>query len=374
MTGFSGEQYALPERGGAARAGEPAPPDRGAGRRQRHRSAQPGRCRRPRAHGAHGPDPAGRVRRRAGRGHEAGRGAAGLTGRLPLSRRGPNRAGRRSGRRGRRPRPAGAGCQSRFRGVFAVRVDGAHEADVAAVGVLDDRVAGAPERVVGRLATLVPGRQQLGVPSVDRVTRRQREPEDGPRAAVPGPDAGVPDCGHLGVVELDADPGEAHPDVVGTGAGRPFLRLVGDGQAEVAVEGERGLQIAGDQVDLIELRRRVRHRASPRGGARPTRRRGSGERPGDLFELVGLDDVARMEVLEVGEADAALEAGLDLAGVVLEPLQRGDRSRSRSRRPRGGAGPGAAGDRAVWTKQPATVPTRGILKTSRTTARPVRPP
>src|SRR5437016_4860943 len=48
---------------------------------------------------------------------------------------------------------------------------------------------------------------------------------------------------------------------------------------------------------------------------------------GYLALLVRLDDVARLEVLEVGEPDAALEAGLDLARVVLEPLQRGDRAR-----------------------------------------------
>src|SRR3984893_7861396 len=47
---------------------------------------------------------------------------------------------------------------------------------------------------------------------------------------------------------------------------------------------------------------------------------------GDFPELVGLDDVAGLEVLEVAEADAAFEALLDLAGVVLEPLERGDRA------------------------------------------------
>ena len=46
--------------------------------------------------------------------------------------------------------------------------------------------------------------------------------------------------------------------------------------------------------------------------------RGSGA--GDLALLEGLDDVARLEVLEVGEADAALEARADLADVVLEAL------------------------------------------------------
>src|SRR5690349_16712593 len=44
----------------------------------------------------------------------------------------------------------------------------------------------------------------------------------------------------------------------------------------------------------------------------------------DLALLERLDDVALVQVLEVGEADAALEARLDLAHVVLEPAQRAD--------------------------------------------------
>ena len=43
----------------------------------------------------------------------------------------------------------------------------------------------------------------------------------------------------------------------------------------------------------------------------------------------GLDDVARLEVLVVLEPDTALEAGLDLADVLLEPAQRRDRRPSR---------------------------------------------
>src|SRR3546814_20301743 len=40
--------------------------------------------------------------------------------------------------------------------------------------------------------------------------------------------------------------------------------------------------------------------------------------------LERLDDVALLQVLEVAEADAALEAGVDLAHVVLEATQRVD--------------------------------------------------
>src|SRR5262245_40840284 len=47
-------------------------------------------------------------------------------------------------------------------------------------------------------------------------------------------------------------------------------------------------------------------------------------RTSDFLLFVRLDHVARLQVLEVGEPDAALEARLDLADVVLEPLQRGD--------------------------------------------------
>src|SRR5947207_10924869 len=49
---------------------------------------------------------------------------------------------------------------------------------------------------------------------------------------------------------------------------------------------------------------------------------GSGLRK--LPEVVRLDDVALLEVLEVGQADAALVARLHLADVVLEALERSD--------------------------------------------------
>ena len=45
---------------------------------------------------------------------------------------------------------------------------------------------------------------------------------------------------------------------------------------------------------------------------------------GDLALFEGLDDVARLQVLEVLEPDAALEALPHLAHVVLEPTQRRD--------------------------------------------------
>src|SRR5207302_9115170 len=42
---------------------------------------------------------------------------------------------------------------------------------------------------------------------------------------------------------------------------------------------------------------------------------------GDFPELVGLDDVALIEILEVADADAAFQALLHIAGVILEPLE-----------------------------------------------------
>src|SRR4051794_14136350 len=71
----------------------------------------------------------------------------------------------------------------------------------------------------------------------------------------------------------------------------------------------------------------------------------SGARDLALFE--GLDDVAILEVLEVGEADAALEALVDLTDVVLEPPQRGDGTLPDDRALAEEPDLGATGDRAV---------------------------
>src|SRR6187397_2970286 len=46
--------------------------------------------------------------------------------------------------------------------------------------------------------------------------------------------------------------------------------------------------------------------------------------PSDLALFEGLDQVALLEVLEVGQADAALEALTDLPSIFLEPLERVD--------------------------------------------------
>ena len=51
--------------------------------------------------------------------------------------------------------------------------------------------------------------------------------------------------------------------------------------------------------------------------------------PRNLLVFEGLDDVARLQVLEVVEPDTALEARLDLPYVVLEPAERADLGRQR---------------------------------------------
>ena len=75
------------------------------------------------------------------------------------------------------------------------------------------------------------------------------------------------------------------------------------------------------QVDLAAARR-TRVTLTPRSAA-------SGELALDLPRLVDLEDVALLDVLEVREHDAALEARRDLAHVVVEAAQRVDRRRRR---------------------------------------------
>src|SRR3989454_9193849 len=60
------------------------------------------------------------------------------------------------------------------------------------------------------------------------------------------------------------------------------------------------------------------HRSRPLGAAPRL------ERARDLLDAIRLDQVSHFDVVEVLDADAALEALADLAGVVLEPLQRRD--------------------------------------------------
>src|ERR1700677_1291458 len=69
--------------------------------------------------------------------------------------------------------------------------------------------------------------------------------------------------------------------------------------------------------------------------------------PGDLALVVGLNDVAVLEVLEVREPDTALEARRHLADVVLEAAQRVDGTLPDDRSLAQETHLGAAGDLAV---------------------------
>src|SRR3954452_669349 len=73
----------------------------------------------------------------------------------------------------------------------------------------------------------------------------------------------------------------------------------------------------------------------------------AGSGPRDLALFVRLDDVTGLEVLEVGQPDAALEALVDLTSVVLEPLERLDRALPDDDALAQEADLGATGDRAA---------------------------
>src|ERR1051325_1052877 len=77
-----------------------------------------------------------------------------------------------------------------------------------------------------------------------------------------------------------------------------------------------------------------------------------GQRRADRLQLVCLDDVALLEVVEVLQAHAALEALVDFLHVVLETAQRGDaagedRLRVAEQTYERGAGDLAVGDRGT---------------------------
>src|SRR4051812_5874266 len=71
------------------------------------------------------------------------------------------------------------------------------------------------------------------------------------------------------------------------------------------------------------------------------------QRAVDLARLVDLQNVALLEVLEVAKDDAALEAGRDLAHVLVEAPQRGDLAVVDDRAVAHEPGAGAARDLAV---------------------------
>ena len=81
-------------------------------------------------------------------------------------------------------------------------LDWAHQPDVVAVGIGDDRIPGTPEGVKRRLAARVASRGQLGIPLVDRIPGGQRESDDDVHACGISAPGGVPQPCRLGGVEL----------------------------------------------------------------------------------------------------------------------------------------------------------------------------
>src|SRR5680860_1321172 len=90
-----------------------------------------------------------------------------------------------------------------------------------------------------------------------------------------------------------------------------------------------------------------------------------------LALLVDLELVARLDVLELVQADAALVAVRHLGDVVLEAAQRGDDVLGHDHTVADDPHRCVAPDAAVGDDRANTKPARGTLKTSRTCARPV---
>jgi hypothetical protein len=91
---------------------------------------------------------------------------------------------------------------------------------------------------------------------------------------------------------------------------------------------------------------------------------------GNVLESVGFDDVAFLEVLELGDLDAAFVALGDFANVVLETAQALDLAVEDDRRVADDARLRVARDLARADVAATIVPTRLTLKTCRTSARP----
>src|SRR5438270_677019 len=79
----------------------------------------------------------------------------------------------------------------------------------------------------------------------------------------------------------------------------------------------------------------------------PSPARRSGELSLDLARRVDLEHVAFLDVLEVVEHDPALEPGADLADVVVEPAEAGDRRVGHDRPVPDQPDPGTPGDLAL---------------------------
>ena len=115
----------------------------------------------------------------------------------------------------------------------------------------------------------------------------------------------------------------------------------------------------------------VDHQHGDEAAAADIRTPRSGELALDLARRVGLEHVAFLDVGEVAQHDPAVEAGGDLADVVVEAPQAGDLAVVDRRCRRGPGGP--CEPRVILpsvTCEPAIVPTREARKIWRTSAEP----
>ena len=139
-------------------------------------------------------------------------------------------------------------------------------------------------------------------------------------------------AGHAGEAELGALPRVLVADLgrrhAGSGGGRPSR-----------------IGVTTDRFSFSEWRRRAMRSIDRRARATWTTTASTPLGAGDLPLLEGLDDVAGLEVLEVGEADAALEALATSRASSLKRLQRRDRALPDDRALAEEADLGAAGDR-----------------------------
>ena len=127
---------------------------------------------------------------------------------------------------------------------------------------------------------------------------------------------------------------------------------------------------AGEHVGK-DLADRLIDTAHALGGHRGPAADGSGELALDLARLVGLEHVAVLDVLEVVQHDAALEAGRDLAHVLVEAAQARDRRLVDDRASRTTRTFAPRVTFPSVTKQPAIVPMREARNVWRTSACPI---
>ena len=128
-------------------------------------------------------------------------------------------------------------------------------------------------------------------------------------------DRGEPD---LRVVDLPRQDRPSSPGAAARRSGRSVASCRSEPSREARSSRRRRAEKRSERTWVRE-RASQAQRAHGRSGPRPVRRR-----PG--YRLLGeaFDDVAFLEVVEPGEADAALVVLLDLADVVAEPAERLD--------------------------------------------------